>query len=83
MAPQSGLGSGQGKRYPSLKEVPINAFNSLDNLVDIVFTKNITHIGHGALAYCSKLENVTIEDESSLRSIGEGAFADCPKCISI
>merc|ERR1719223_2330532 len=66
---------------PFLKEVPDEAFYKLDNLVDIVFTKNITHIGYEALYRCSKLENVTIEDESSLRSIGGSAFYECPKIV--
>ena len=57
--------------------IPDHAMSGKDRLREVFISKDVMNIGKEAFASCANLKEVTFEDGSSLRSIGEGAFRQC------
>ena len=52
------------------------AFASCYSLNNIIIPSSVTNIGEWAFADCNFIENIIFDGESSLQSIGKGAFRD-------
>lgn len=55
------------------------AFFSCDDIVLVAINSNINYIGDYAFAECDNLASVSFADDSTLETIGEGAFSSNPK----
>ena len=82
----SGLGywfGGTWNTPSSLKKVTVtnstqvqsNAFQSCPFLEEIIYTQEVTAIGHYAFSYCPQLKTLELGD--SYTSIGDYSFSDC------
>lgn len=60
--------------------LPDNAFEGMEQLVDVIVSDNVTEIGAGCFKDCSSIESLTLP---GVTSIGEGAFEGCESLTSI
>ncbi|MDE5883330.1 MAG: leucine-rich repeat protein, partial [Muribaculaceae bacterium] len=60
--------------------LPENAFEGMDQLIDVIVSDNVTEIGAGCFKDCSSIESLTLP---GVTSIGEGAFEGCESLTSI
>ncbi|MDE6528262.1 MAG: leucine-rich repeat domain-containing protein, partial [Muribaculaceae bacterium] len=61
-------------------EIPVVAFEYIENLSSVVVPDNVTAIGENAFAGCSNLESVTL---GAVDAIGANAFNGCENLTSI
>jgi putative transposon-encoded protein len=54
-----------------------NAYSRCSEIVNVVFSDNVTDIGSDAFAYCTGLTTVTFGPNSHLEYIGSSAFYEC------
>ena len=64
-----------------LTEIPDEAFDSCNNLTNVIIPDGVTTIGYYAFSSCSSLTSVTIPD--SVTSIGYSAFSGCSSLTSV
>ena len=64
-----------------LIEIPDEAFDSCNNLTNVIIPDGVTTIGYYAFSSCSSLTSVTIPD--SVTSIGYSAFSGCSSLTSV
>ena len=60
--------------------LPDNAFEGMEQLIDVIVSDNVTEIGAGCFKDCSSIESLTLP---GVTSIGEGAFEGCESLTSI
>lgn len=64
-----------GDKITSIDEA---AFKNNSYIESVTISKSVKSIGVQAFSYCTKLSSITIEDGSSLTTIGQYAFYSCP-----
>lgn len=74
---------GDFKVPDSVTEIADNAFEDNKSLKKVELSKGLRQIDDFAFAGCESLKEVVIPTDSNLWCIGEGAFAECRKLISI
>lgn len=68
----TGTGDMDNYRYSS----PLTPAEYIDKITSVEFPNGLTSIGKYAFYQCKKLENVTFEAGSQLKTIGDGAFRE-------
>lgn len=67
----------------SVNEIGMSAFNMCSNLGSIVIPSSVTLINSNCFQNCTKLTSVTFEDNSKLKTLGQGAFYGCTKLETV
>lgn len=67
----------------SVEIIESEAFCECSNLKEIIIPKNVEKIESHTFYYCKNLTNLELEEDSKLKSIGEGVFECCVGLLSI
>ncbi len=67
----------QSAVFPKMKKIMKEAFAGCSNLTGVSFPSQLIFLGQSAFDRCKRLESISFDGKSELKTIETGAFAEC------